>query len=138
MKVLLHVCCGACLKGLLDFFKEKELVLYFYNPNIEPKEEYLKKLDSVRMVAANFGLKLVEDEYENKLWHEVTDEDEEGCEIGYRMRLEKAGLVAKRMEFDALATTLIVKNEKDIALINSVGKEVTEYLGLDFLDLKNS
>ena len=45
-KILLHVCCGVCalktLKRLMEEFKE--VIPYFYNPNIEPKEEYEKRL----------------------------------------------------------------------------------------------
>ena len=45
--LLLHSCCGpcstTCLERLIDFF---EITVFFYNPNIQPKEEFDLRLES--------------------------------------------------------------------------------------------
>jgi len=140
MKILLHVCCGPCLIGLGDFLKGHEVVLYFYNPNIEPFEEYEKRLDSVRKVASKFGLELIEGNYENDFWHSKVkglEKEPEGgkrCRVCFAMRLEKTAEVALENQFDSLGTTLSVNAWKDIDFINTIGKEVAKSFGLKFFD----
>ena len=45
--LLLHSCCGpcstTCLERLIEFF---EITVFFYNPNIQPKEEFELRLES--------------------------------------------------------------------------------------------
>ena len=140
MKILLHVCCGPCVIGLLDFFEKDEITLFFYNPNIEPEEEYNKRLEAVRQVVKEKGLELIEDDYENKLWHEVCDgykaepEGGERCQTCFRMRLENLGLTANMKGFEGIATSLSVNAWKDVDFINQIGHEIAEHYGLKFFD----
>ena len=41
-KILLHACCAVCAGYPLDLLREEgfEPVVYFFNPNIHPKQEY--------------------------------------------------------------------------------------------------
>jgi predicted adenine nucleotide alpha hydrolase (AANH) superfamily ATPase len=45
--LLLHSCCGpcstTCLERLIEFF---EITVFFYNPNIQPVEEFELRLES--------------------------------------------------------------------------------------------
>ncbi|MDL2239685.1 epoxyqueuosine reductase QueH [Bacteroidales bacterium OttesenSCG-928-L14] len=44
--LLLHSCCGPCSSYVLDYLsKYFDITLLFYNPNIFPKEEYVKRLE---------------------------------------------------------------------------------------------
>lgn len=47
-RLLLHACCGpcstACLQALNNFF---DVTILFYNPNIHPQEEYLKRYNEL-------------------------------------------------------------------------------------------
>jgi len=140
MKILLHVCCGTCVIGLLDFFKNDKLSLFFYNPNIEPEKEYRERLNAVRQVAQEFGLDLIEYQYENKVWHEKVKGLEKELENGKRclacfeMRLEKTAEMAKQFGFEALATSLSVNCWKDVDFINRKGKEIAARYGLKFFE----
>jgi predicted adenine nucleotide alpha hydrolase (AANH) superfamily ATPase len=51
-KCLLHVCCAPCSIAVIDELKDLyDLTVYFYNPNIYPEVEYLKrKAEVVRMI----------------------------------------------------------------------------------------
>ena len=46
-KLLLHSCCGpcssACIERLSQYF---DITIFYYNPNIYPKQEYEKRLST--------------------------------------------------------------------------------------------
>ena len=95
MKVLLHVCCAPCCAGTI-FQIDGEITLFFFNPNIFPKEEYERRLKAVRKIADFYKLRLiVQDKYENehKKWLNVVkgfEQCKEGgkrCELCYRYRI---------------------------------------------------
>ena len=51
-KLILHSCCGPCSTQVIDFLKDYFVItIYYYNPNIEPYDEYLKrKSEQVRFI----------------------------------------------------------------------------------------
>ena len=75
--LLLHSCCAPCstavIERLAEFFK---VDVYYYNPNIEPEEEYLKRLEEQRRLigqtdfAENIGL--ICGEYNNEEFLEIS------------------------------------------------------------------
>ena len=43
--LLLHSCCGPCSSYVLEYLTQYFYIkLFFYNPNIQPSEEYSKRL----------------------------------------------------------------------------------------------
>ena len=48
MKILLHSCCAPCLVIPLDDLRSEghDITTLFYNPNIHPYSEYLRRLDA--------------------------------------------------------------------------------------------
>ncbi|PIP17524.1 MAG: hypothetical protein COX43_03880 [Parcubacteria group bacterium CG23_combo_of_CG06-09_8_20_14_all_35_9] len=133
-KILLHVCCGVCgiytseiLKGLF-----KEVVLYFYNPNIHPREEYNRRLEATRKVAQIHNLKLIEGKYDPKVWFKLVtglEEEPEGdkrCLICYEMRLKNTFKLALDKKFDYFATSLTVSPLKNFKIINEIGRKISQ------------
>ncbi|MCX5803861.1 MAG: epoxyqueuosine reductase QueH, partial [Proteobacteria bacterium] len=53
MKVLLHICCAPCsIYTLRELRKEgAEVTGYFYNPNIHPYTEFLKRIETLENYA---------------------------------------------------------------------------------------
>jgi len=53
-KLLLHVCCAPCssyvLETLSNYFK---ITIFYYNPNIYPIEEYLKRKEEEKRTNRN-------------------------------------------------------------------------------------
>jgi hypothetical protein len=132
-KLLLHVCCIGCGAYVLELLKsEYDITLYFYNPNVEPRAEYDKRLQEAKKAAAQFGVKLIEEEYENEHWHELVRGHEndlekgERCHICYRARLEKTARYASEHNFDFFTTTLTISPHKDAFAINKIGLELGE------------
>ena len=43
--MLLHSCCGPCSTSVIDRLKDDyDLTIFYYNPNVYPQEEYIKRL----------------------------------------------------------------------------------------------
>ena len=112
-KIVLHTCCAVCGAYLCELLKEQfgEVLIYFYNPNIYPKEEYEKRLASAKKLAEIYKLKFVEGEYDYENWLKrvrgLKKEPEGGkrCPICFAMRLEKTAQLTKEKKFGYFTTT---------------------------------
>ena len=55
-KLLLHSCCGPCSTGVIErLVSEYDVTVFFYNPNIYPKEEYLRRLSAQKKFIESFN-----------------------------------------------------------------------------------
>lgn len=68
MKVLLHACCADCALKFLESAKNEgvEIEIYYYNPNIHPRAEYLARLKAMQQVAAEKKIKIIVADYSPK------------------------------------------------------------------------
>lgn len=139
-RLLLHSCCGPCSTVVIERLKENfELVVFYYNPNIEPFEEYEKRKQEQQKVCQYFGIDFVDFDYDNDGWRNfvsgLEDEKEGGarCEKCFVYRLRRTGEYAKEHDFDIFASTLSVSPHKNTNMINAVGEKVSEELGIEFL-----
>ncbi len=138
-KLLLHTCCAPCSTHVVEVLKEHyDLTGYFYNPNIHPESEYLKREEEMKQYACKIGLKLICAEYDDARWFEMTKGMEnvpEGgarCFLCYRMRLEKAAQYAEEHGFQFFTTTLSISPHKNAAKINEIGSEIASSYKLQF------
>ena len=47
--LLLHSCCAPCSSYVLEYLSEYfDITIYFYNQNIHPKEEYMKRFEELK------------------------------------------------------------------------------------------
>ena len=62
-RVLVHACCAPCSSAIIEWMLAHgiEPVIYYYNPNIYPQEEYEKRRDESRRHAESFGVEWIED-----------------------------------------------------------------------------
>ena len=142
MKIALHTCCGVCAAGAAEvLISEGHQVLgFFYNPNIQPAEEYQRRLETARRVAQELHFPLEEPVYEPEKWLEQTsslrDEPEGGrrCQVCYRLRLDKTYDYMAECGADAFTTTLTIGPQKSAKVINGIGQEIggEKFLGRDF------
>ena len=64
-RLLLHACCGPCSTYVLEYLREYfDITLFFYNPNIQPREEYDKRLFYLRRAADIYGAGILECSYD--------------------------------------------------------------------------
>lgn len=138
--ILLHSCCGPCsssvIERLMPYF---DITVLYYNPNIEPKEEYEKrKAEQIRLLK-ELGVKYMDCDYDNETYHEVVkgmEKEKEGgarCALCFMLRLSKTAKLAKENDFDYFGTTLTVSPHKNSELINKIGFKEGEKLGIEFL-----
>lgn len=144
--LLLHICCAPCATAVIEkLFREYDLTLYFYNPNIMPLAEYRKRLEEARILAEKLDLQFIEGDHDVFLWSELIEgyekEPEKGkrCEICFKMRLKEIFYNMKDKGFDLFATTLTISPHKESETINRIGKEISKdrFLALDFKNLYN-
>ncbi len=140
-KFLLHTCCAPCSIAIIDELKDQYgLTVFFYNPNIYPEAEYLKRKGEVVKVCKEWGVEMVDADYENNHWFELVvgleSEPEMGarCSVCFQMRLEKTAEYARENGFDIFCTSLTSGRNKKAEIINPIGKSLSERYGVEFLE----
>lgn len=140
-RLLLHVCCAPCATHVIEELKEQyDLTLFFYNPCIEPLEEYDKRLKATEDYAEKFQIPLIIGDFDNIQYHELikgSEQEKEGgerCKICFYQRLQKSAQLAILQNFDLFCTTLTISPYKNAELINQIGKEIQEEFEIEFLE----
>jgi len=142
--LLLHACCAPCAAHVLELLSRSySVTALFFNPNIQPDEEYGHRLEAMQLLCRITGTPLLVEECPAAVWDAwvrgLEDEPEQGrrCLQCFRGRLEFSALLAERLGFPCLATTLTVSPRKSASAINAIGLSVAEgrkvrYLESDF------
>lgn len=119
-KILLHTCCGPCTTYVNKWLSENdfEATGFFYNPNIFPQDEYLKRKENMQIYAQRLGLDVI---YAPNDQRTLPGE----CVDCYRIRLSKTAEQAKQLGYDCFSTTLLISPYQKINLIKEVGEEVS-------------
>jgi len=131
-KVLLHICCGVCAGWAIEKLKSDgySVTGYFYNPNIEPHDEYRLRLNAAIYACRVHGIPLVEGAYDNSRWQGLIsgfEQEPEGgmrCRACYACRLAATAAFGKEQGFSRITTTLTISPHKDAAVINEIGKNI--------------
>ncbi len=147
--VLLHSCCGPCSTAVIErLAADYQVTVYFYNPNITDRDEYLRRREAQQQCINAFNedptnpwhIGFMEGEYEREEFFvrcKGLEEQPEGgrrCEVCYKMRLEKTAQMAGLIGYDLFTTTLSVSPHKDYSVISHIGKSLAATYGVGFLD----
>ena len=139
-KLLLHACCAPCAGYVIEkLAKDYNLRIYYYNPNIYPKEEYLRRRNELENYCSKLQLSFIEEPYDYVEWENyikgLEHEPERGrrCNQCFRLRLEKAALYAASNGYGYLTTTLTISPLKISSKIIEIGKEVSSNHRINFL-----
>ncbi|WP_286314632.1 epoxyqueuosine reductase QueH [Turicimonas muris] len=111
---MLHSCCAPCSSAILEWLREKKVptTVFFYNPNIFPDEEYLKRKDELVRFCQQENIPYIEGDYDHLRWREAVkgleDEPERGrrCLACFKHRLSATALCAREHNIEAFTTTL--------------------------------
>ena len=112
--LLLHACCGPCSLEPLRVLREQGFLptIVYVNPNIQPYNEYVRRLETLRSWAAGEKVEVVEGPYEDERWErEVARYGTNRlarCQACYRLRLEGAATLAAELGCAHMSTTLAV------------------------------
>ncbi len=136
--LLLHSCCAPCSSYVINYLKDYfDLTIIYYNPNIEPKEEYEKRKKEQIKLCETLKIKFIDSDYDNNTYRKRIkglENEKEGlkrCEVCFKLRLEKVKEYTDN--YDYFTTTLTVSPHKNSKIINEIGLSLSnKYLVSDF------
>lgn len=127
-RLLLHACCAPCSSAVLEKLKDIfEITIFFYNPNIMPKDEWEKRKAQFEKLKAICDFEFIAPEYNNDDFlslskgMESNKEGGERCRACIAHRIAKAKQVADENGFDFFCSTLSISPHKNADYINNVG-----------------
>ena len=143
--MLVHICCSVdshyFLKELHKAYPDENLVGFFYNPNIHPKDEHDLRLQDVRRSCNMLNIKLIEGEYNIESWlHDVKgleNEPEKGnrCNVCFDTRLIKTAELAKHLNIKKFTTTLLSSPMKEQVTLYNQGEQIARDNNLEFIKI---
>ncbi|MCL2402584.1 MAG: epoxyqueuosine reductase QueH [Oscillospiraceae bacterium] len=119
-----------------------DVTVLFYNPNIQPPEEYDKRLTELRRMLAlpeYAGTALIVGEYDPNVFKVATvpflDEPEGGrrCERCFNLRLSETARLAADEGYSCFTTTLSVSPHKNAKLLNEISGKLAQEYGIEYL-----
>lgn len=142
-KILIHTCCAVCSGYPLKYLKELgyEPTAYFFNPNIYPQIEYVKRLEAQKKLCEMLECELIVDDYSSEFYCEVMQgyenhqEGSERCTRCFELRLLKTIQKAKELGYDYYTTSLSISPHKNFDVIKQVGNFFSEYYNINFVDV---
>lgn len=142
-KILLHACCATCSGYPIEKLREMgyEPVIYFFNPNIFPPEEFDKRLNELIKYSKKKEVELIIDKQDSTNWYNaisgLENEPERGkrCYRCFEYRLLFTALKAMKLDIDTFTTTLTVSPHKQSKVIFEIAQELAKKYELKFLDI---
>lgn len=133
----MHVCCSPCAIYPVKTLKEaNDLLLYYFNPNIHPYQEYQKRLEAFKFLAEELSLSSEVGEYRPELYFQSigeTTEKPERCRQCYSLRLKDTARLAKNRGIKRITTTLLVSPYQEHELVCEEGERAAQEFGLEFV-----
>lgn len=132
--VLLHACCAPCSSAIVEWMMANGVrpVIYYFNPNIWPRDEYeIRKQESKRH-AESLGLTWIDGDYNHEEWLQgvcgLEGEPERGrrCERCFTIRLIAAARQAQELGIKYFTTTLASSRWKSLEQIERAGHEAEQ------------
>ena len=140
MRVLLHVCCGPCaIMPVRELLRAgHEVACWFYNPNIHPLAEYLRRREGALRVAEEHGIPLLfpenHPEYDVTTWcNKALNHPEGRCFYCRVSRFEAVAEAAKRLGFDAFTSSLLYSRRQNHEGMRAAGEAAAALWGVPFL-----
>ena len=144
-KILLHACCAICSGYPISLLKDMgySVVVYFYNPNIFPEDEYYKRLEAQKVLCEYFECELIIGDYEPEVYYNFVrgfeNEPEKGlrCDKCFQLRLDMAAKLAKDLGINEFTTSMVISPHKNYEKLTAIGQEIAlkyelEYCSLNF------
>lgn len=147
-KLLIHSCCAPCSSYVLEYLSQYfDITVYFYNPNIYPPLEYIRRVEEQDRLIQEMNfvhpVTLQTGAYEPQEFYRIVEglenEPEGGirCFHCYELRLQEAAKIAQAGRFDYFTTTLSISPLKNADKLNEIGEKLgreyrVAYLPSDF------
>ena len=141
-RVLLHACCAPCSSAIVEWLLAHKIepVIYYYNPNIWPYEEYEIRKNESKRHAESLGITWYDDDRlqvtgygeAHEAWRcavqGLENEPERGkrCEACFYHRLLATARKAQELGIPFFATTLASSRWKNLEQVNAAGLKAQE------------
>ena len=143
-RLLLHSCCAPCSSYVLEYLSRYfDITVFYFNPNISPKDEYIKRVDEVKRLIKEMpacaDVKFIEGRYEPSEFYEAAKGFEDAPEGGERclkcfeLRLNEAAKTAAETGAEYVCTTLTISPLKNAENLNRIGEETATRYGVKWL-----
>lgn len=100
---------------------------FYFNPNIHPLKEYLRRADSVNKAAEVLGIRVIRGDREydpEKFLRQMVFREEQRCSLCYQFRLERTRNMALKGGFAFFTTTLLFSKRQKHDLVKSAGESL--------------
>ena len=133
-EVLLHACCAPCSSAIVEWMLQNGIrpTIYYYNPNIFPREEYEIRKNESKRHAESLGISWIDADYDHDSWLSAVSgleqEPERGsrCQLCFRLRLMQTAREAQRLGIKYFATTLASSRWKSLEQISLAGEAAAQ------------
>ena len=136
MRILLHICCGPCALYPLRTLRSAghEVTGLFYNHNIHPYQEYVRRRDAAVEMAQREQMPLtMQDDYDLEgFLANVAAAPAERCTYCYASRLRATAQTAAREGFDAFSASLLYSRYQKHDRIRELGEQAGREFGVAF------
>lgn len=131
MRLVLVSCCAPCSAGAIKQLADgaipdvDDFIVLFFNPNIYPADEYMRRMAEQIRYCDSMGVRHVELEYDHDAWrravagYEASPERGPRCGICFAYRFARAAAFARENGYDAMASVLGVSRHKDQAQVDA-------------------
>ena len=141
-RVLLHACCAPCSSAIVEWLLAHHIepVIYYFNPNIYPEEEYEIRKNESKRHAESLGIRWIDEDrrgvtgdglrvtgYGHEEWRcavkGLEKEPERGkrCGACFYHRLLATARKAQELGIPFFATTLASSRWKNLEQVNAAG-----------------
>lgn len=142
--LMLHSCCAPCSSYVLEYLSHYfKITVFYYNPNIYPNEEYIKRKEEQKKFISDFNteykVNFIEGPYDSKKFYQVSkgfENEKEGglrCFKCYDLRLRETAKLAQSKAYDYFTTTLTISPYKNAQKLNEIGAELEREYGVRYL-----
>ena len=138
-EVLLHACCAPCSSAIVEWMLANGVrpTIFYYNPNIWPREEYEIRKNESKRHAEGLGIQWIDGDYDHEEWrnevsrcedYDYTSEPERGrrCEQCFTLRLTRTARKAQELGLKYFATTLASSRWKSLEQIERAGRRAEQ------------
>lgn len=142
--LLLHACCAPCSSAVIERLSSIfKITILFFNPNINDKSEYDKRLSELKnfvsKIKTKYPVNIIDGRYDPKEFFAISkgleEEKERGkrCYKCYKLRLRETALVARQLKFDFFTTTLSISPYKNSLWLNEIGEDLSTQYDVSYL-----
>lgn len=148
--ILIHTCCADCLLNAIANLDKRKLIshetqitLFFYNPNIHPRSEYLERLEAIKKILPKikekYNANLIIPDYSPKQY--MTEVMKGSTKYGKRclkcwgIRLEYSLKYAKENGIENITTTLLTSHYQSRNTILEILEKLTKKYDIRIVEI---